>query len=79
MPAFTLNDDDDDPIARRTELADQGLPNYCAAEVIGTDGQEHFALLRYRLGDGADYWPADWSRVAPHDDLGGLPVYWRED
>ena len=77
MPAFTLNDDYD-PIARRTELADMGLPHYCAAEVIGADGEEHYALLRHSLGDGADYWPENWGRVAPHEIVNGLPIYGRD-
>ena len=74
MPAFTFIPDDYDPIAHRVELADVGLPNYCAAEVIGADGQEHFALLRYNAGP-CDYWPADWARVAPHEIVNGPPIH----
>ena len=77
MPAPTFSTDDYDPIARRTELADQGLPNYCLAEVIGADGQEHYALLRYSIGE-CDCWPDNWSLVAPHEVVDQLPVYWKD-
>ena len=40
---------------------------------IGANGEEHLALLRYNAGS-ADFWPEDWSLIAPHE-LVGLLVY----
>jgi hypothetical protein len=40
---------------------------------IGADGEEHLARLRYNAGP-CDYWPEDWSLVAPHE-LIGPPIY----
>ena len=59
---------DPDPIdrARGVDLGDAGLPGYCAAVTVGADGEEHLALLRYNAGP-ADYWPEDWSLIAPHE------------
>jgi hypothetical protein len=64
----TLIPPDPDPVdrARGVDLGSAGLPGYCAALTIGADGEEHLALLRYNAGE-ADYWPHDWSRVAPHE------------
>ena len=53
------------------------MPGFCAAILINADGEEVLLLAAYDQGE-ADYL-TDWSRVAPHDDLSGLPVYWRED
>ena len=78
MSAPTLHDDPD-PIdrSRACDLADAGLPGHCAAVVLGADGVEHLAVLRYHAGE-ADYRPQDWSLVAPHE-LTGLPIYLKED
>lgn len=61
----------------RCDLASAGLPGYCATIAINASGEEVLLLAAYDQGE-ADYL-TDWSRVAPHDDLSGLPVYWRED
>lgn len=75
--AFALipPDHDDDPVDRQrgVDLGRDGLPGHGLAVVIGGDGEERFAIVQYNAGP-ADYWPADWSEVAPHE-IPGLPVY----
>ena len=77
MPAFTLIPADPDPVDRShsIDLAGAGLAGYCAASVLGADGEERFALLKYDIGE-CDYLP-DWRCVAPHE-IPGLPVYWKD-
>jgi hypothetical protein len=41
---------------------------------VGADGEEHLALLKYNAGE-CDYWPADWTLIAPHEMVNGLPIY----
>jgi hypothetical protein len=43
-----------------------GWPGHGWRSLVDRAGEEHFALLRYNKGP-ADYWPGDWSRVAPHE------------
>jgi hypothetical protein len=78
MPANNTLIGDPDPVdrCRATDLASAGLPGYCAAVTIGSDGTEHYVLLRYDTGE-ADYWPEDWGLVAPHEVI-GLPVYQKD-
>jgi hypothetical protein len=75
MPAFTLHDDPD-PIdrARGIDLADAGLPGYCATILINGAGEEVLLLAAYSQGV-AD---TDWARIAPHEIVNGLPVYWKQ-
>lgn len=66
MPATLIPDPDPVDRARGIDLAAAGLAGYCAAVTVAADGEEHFALLRYNLGD-CDYRPLDWNVVAPHE------------
>ena len=75
-PTLTPDPDPTDR-TRACDLASAGLPGYCATIAINASGEEVLLLAAYDQGE-ADYL-TDWSRVAPHDDLSGLPVYWRED
>lgn len=78
MPhALTTPDFDPTDQSRACDLASAGLPDYCATVVVTADGEERFILAKYDAGP-ADYWPIDWSRVAPHEVI-GLPIYTKDD
>lgn len=68
-PVLVPADDFDPYDSHRTvDLADQGLADYCAGVTIDADGVEHYALLKYNLGE-ADYLPPNWRHIAPHEVL----------
>ena len=65
---------DPDPIDRQRacDLGRAGLPGYCAAVVVNSQGEEILMLAQYNQGEG-DY-ITDWAAIAPHE-VPGLPVY----